>query len=82
MKQASSKRSVDAVREMRSEYDFAKGIRGKHAARYAAGTNVVILDPDVAELFPTSASVNDALRLLAKLAQRSARKGRKVGKRA
>ncbi len=52
---------------MRPEYDFSKGVRGKYAARFAAGTNVVILDPDVADLFPTSAAVNDALRALAKI---------------
>ena len=49
------------------EYDFSKGIRGKYAKRYAAGTNLVVLAPDVAELFPDSASENEALRLLAKL---------------
>jgi hypothetical protein len=47
------------------EYDFSKGVRGKYAARYAEGTNVVVLAPDVAEVFPDSESVNDALRALA-----------------
>ena len=51
--------------EMRDEYDFSGGVRGKHAARYAQGTNIVVLDRDVAEIFPTSQSVNDALRALA-----------------
>ena len=55
---------------MRDEYDFCAGVRGKHARTAASGTNLVRLDPDVAELFPDSASVNEALRLLAKLAQR------------
>lgn len=50
---------------MRSEYDFSKGVRGKHAARYASGTNVVVLDPDVAAEFRTAQEVNDALRALA-----------------
>jgi hypothetical protein len=54
---------------MRDEYDFTDGIRGKHAGMTAQGTNLVILDPDVAKLFPDSASVNEALRLLAKLAR-------------
>jgi hypothetical protein len=51
--------------EMRDEYDFTGGVRGKYAARYAQGTNIVVLDRDVAEIFPTSQSVNDALRALA-----------------
>ncbi len=51
--------------EMRDEYDFSGGVRGKYAARYAEGTNIVVLDRDVAEIFPTSQSVNDALRALA-----------------
>ena len=51
--------------EMRSEYDFSGGVRGKYAARYAAGTNVVVLDPDVAREFRTSEEVNNALRELA-----------------
>lgn len=51
--------------EMRPEYDFSKGVRGKYAERYARGTNVVLLDPDVAEVFPDPTSVNRALRALA-----------------
>jgi hypothetical protein len=51
--------------EMRDEYDFTGGVRGKYAARYAQGTNIVVLDSDVAEIFPTSQAVNDALRALA-----------------
>ncbi len=50
---------------MRKEYDFSKGIRGKYANRYKAGTNIVLLDPDVAEIFRTPKSVNQALRSLA-----------------
>ena len=53
---------------MRSEYDFRGGVRGKYARRYARGTNVVLLDPDVAKLFPDAASVNRALRTLAEIA--------------
>ena len=48
--------------DTREEYDFSGGGRGKYAARFAAGTNVVVLDPDVAETFKTSRQVNDALR--------------------
>jgi hypothetical protein len=51
--------------EMRPEYDFRGGVRGKYAERYAHGTNIVLLDPDVAEVFPDSESVNRALRALA-----------------
>ena len=50
--------------DMLEEYDFSKGIRGKYAKRYSKGTNVVIIDPDVAEFFPDENSVNDALRSL------------------
>ncbi len=49
---------------MRAEYDFSGGIRGKYAERYRAGTNVVLLDPEVAEAFPSSKAVNDALRAI------------------
>jgi len=55
---------------MRNEYDFSSGVRGKHAARYATETNIVVLDPDVAAVFPNSAAVNEALRALVKIAQR------------
>ena len=55
--------------EMRPEYDFSHGIRGKHFEAYRAGTNVVFLDPDVAKAFADSASVNQALRLLLQLAR-------------
>jgi hypothetical protein len=51
--------------EMKDEYDFSSGVRGKYAARFAEGSNVVILDPDVAEVFPDARSVNRALRALA-----------------
>jgi hypothetical protein len=57
---------------MRDEYDFSQGVRGKYAARLAHGTNIVKLDPDVAEVFRDSASVNEALRVLAKLARQQA----------
>jgi hypothetical protein len=56
--------------ELRSEYDFSRGVRGKHHRAYEAGTNVVLLDPDVAEAFPDSSSVNQALRLLIELAKK------------
>jgi len=56
--------------ELRPEYDFSKGVRGKHHAAYKAGTNVVLLDADVAQAFPDSSSVNRALRLLLEIARK------------
>ena len=44
------------------EYDFSGGVRGKYAARMAEGTNIVVIAPDLAKLFPTSEAVNKALR--------------------
>ena len=52
---------------MRKEYDFSKGVRGKYAKKYRAGTNIVLLDPDVAKVFKTPGSVNQALRSLAEI---------------
>ena len=48
--------------DMRDEYDFSDGVRGKYADRFAEGSNVVVLDPDVAAEFKTRKAVNDALR--------------------
>jgi hypothetical protein len=56
---------------MLAEYDFGKGVRGKYAKRYAEGTNVVVLAPNVATQFPDSESVNKALRALIKIAGKS-----------
>jgi hypothetical protein len=67
------KRGVD---ELRSEYkrsDFDVLVRGKYIERLREKSNVVVLDPRVAELFPNAASVNSALLSLAEVAQRSAR---------
>jgi len=50
--------------DMRPEYDFSGGVRGKHHRAYREGTNVVLLEPDVARAFPTSEAVNRALRKL------------------
>ena len=55
---------------MRAAYDFSKGVRGKHAMQYAAGTNVVVIEPDVAAEFPTAEEVNETLRAVAQLLQR------------
>jgi hypothetical protein len=59
---------------MRDEYEFTGGVRGKHTKRVAEGTNIVLLDPDVAEVFRDSASVNEALRLLTHLARQQAKR--------
>ena len=59
--------------EMRPEYDFSqlKGrVRGKYAERYREGTNLVLLEPDVAAAFPDARAVNEALRLLIEVAER------------
>jgi hypothetical protein len=66
MKKAHSKRKVDTLRH---EYDFSSGVRGKLAKRFLAEHNLVLLDPDVAEMFPTSDAVNDALRALVRIAK-------------
>jgi len=50
--------------EPQSEYDFRSGVRGKYARRYSEGSNLVILDPDVALAFPSAKAVNEALRRL------------------
>lgn len=52
--------------EMRAEYDFSGGVRGKYAKRFAEGTNLVLLASDVAAEFPDSTSVNKALRQVLK----------------
>ncbi len=49
---------------MKDNYDFSKGVRGKYAKQFAEGTNMVVLDPEIAKLFPTSEAVNKALRKL------------------
>ena len=61
--------------EVCPEYDFAQlegGVRGKYAEQYRQGTNLVLLAPDVAKAFPTDEAVNEALRLLIRLAKSQA----------
>ncbi len=55
---------------MQAEYDFSSGVRGKYAKRYARGTNLVLLEPDVAKFFPTAEDVNTSLRALAGILRR------------
>ena len=60
--------------DLRAEYnrkDFGKGIRGKYFGAYKKGTNLVLLSPDVAKIFPTQEAVNDALRSLVNVARKS-----------
>ena len=73
MKQETTKKAPTKRRasEMKAEYDFSAGVRGKYAARYSSGTNVVLLDPELAVVFPDSKSVNDALRALVAIAERA-----------
>jgi hypothetical protein len=52
---------------MRAEYDFSGGVRGKYARRYVQGTNALVLEPDVAKVFPGTDAVNSSLRALAGL---------------
>ena len=59
--------------ELRTDYDFSQmkgGVRGKYAERYMEGTNLVLLEPDIAKAFPTDEAVNEALRLLLQIALR------------
>jgi hypothetical protein len=52
---------------MRKKYDFSRGVRGKYTKKYKTGTNIVLLDPDVAKVFKTPKSVNQALRSLSEI---------------
>ena len=69
MKKQNRLQQSDAKDRMRPEYDFSKGVRGKHAAKYAEGTNVVVLEPDVAREFRTTEQVNETLRAVSKMLQ-------------
>ncbi|OQX01131.1 MAG: hypothetical protein BWK80_60605 [Desulfobacteraceae bacterium IS3] len=63
--------------DLRPEYDLSKlkgGIRGKYAQKYKEGTNLILLEPDVAEVFQDNKSVNEALRLLIKIADTKLKK--------
>jgi len=60
--------------EMLDEYDSSGGVRGKYAGRFAKGCNVVVLDPDVAQVFTDSESVNQALRAIAEIIQHQSEK--------
>ena len=65
------KTDPDPAPDIREEYDFSDAVRGKYAERFAEGSNVIVLDPDVAEGFSDASAVNSALRLLAESARAS-----------
>ncbi|WP_263368263.1 hypothetical protein [Edaphobacter bradus] len=52
--------------EMRAEYDFSKGVRNPYAAKFAKGSNLVLIEPELFKAFPSEEAVNDALRILLK----------------
>ena len=70
MKKASKPK---AQREKVPDIDFTGGVRGKYAKRYARGTNIVVLSPELAEVFPDSNSVNEALRTLVRISGKTIR---------
>jgi hypothetical protein len=74
MKRARTNRIRDD--DMRDYYDFSGGIRGKYAKRYSQGTNVVVLDPDVAQVFRDTESVNKTLRAVAHIIEMQSQKTR------
>jgi hypothetical protein len=82
MKKGKPRQQHEATAErdtMRPEYDFSKAARGVTAARYAKGTNIVVVDPEVLDVFPNSGAVNEALRALAPVLRRqTARRRKKV----
>ena len=67
-----------ASEDILPEYDFSKARRNPYAARYRKGSNLVALDPDVAQDFPDSESVNEALRALSSIIQRRRKSARTV----
>jgi len=62
---------VDTLRQEYRREDLGRGVRGKYHKQYQAGTNLVLLSPDVAKAFPTTDAVNDALRSLVQIASRA-----------
>lgn len=73
MKERPMKKKSDLHDELRPEYDLTQllkdGVRGKYVERYRAGANGIILAPDVAQAFPTEEAVNEALRLVIRMAK-------------
>lgn len=78
------KKAKPKTEDIRAEYDFAKmkgGVRGKYAKRYRAGSNLVLLDPEIYKAFPTSEAVNQALRAVLRItkAVKPSPRSRKLG---
>lgn len=79
-------RDNDPMKQMKNdpdlmeEYDFSGGVRGKYARRFQEGSNVVVIDADVAEYFPDHDSVNDALRSLVEVITRQVKTPHRHGK--
>jgi len=70
----SKERHDDDDLDMRAEYDFSGGVRGKYANRFAEGSKLVVLEPDVAAVFSDAASVNEALRGLIHQGEKGSRR--------
>jgi hypothetical protein len=78
MKKKTNRRRGNRDRDtMRPEYDFSRAVRGVTAARYAQGTNIVVIDPDVLDVFPDSEAVNETLRALAPVMRKRRRSTRR-----
>jgi hypothetical protein len=74
MKRRARGRNGAADRDtLRPEYDFSRAVRGATAIRYAQGANVVVIDPEVLDVFPDGPSVNEALKALAPVIRRRGR---------
>ena len=68
---------VSGSDELLKEYGFRGGVRGKYSKRYAAGNNIIVIDPDLAQVFPDSLSVNRALRQLVDVARKTGTRRRR-----
>jgi hypothetical protein len=80
MKRKANSRNGGADRDtLRPEYDFSRAVRGVTAARYTEGANVVVIDPEVLDVFPDGPSVNEALKALAPVIRRRRRGMRRRG---
>jgi hypothetical protein len=78
MKKSQAKRRAESNADrdtMRPEYDFADGVRGVTAKRHARGSNIVVIDPSVMDVFPDATAVNEALRTMARVLRRKPRAG-------
>jgi hypothetical protein len=80
MKKKTNQRDRKSERDtMRPEYDFSAAVRGATVARYAQGANIVVIDPEVLDVFPDGDTVNEALRALAPVLRQQHRPRRSGG---